>query len=269
MKKIVLNASLCLVLLTGILSGTNAQTETLTFHNIPVKNTEINNNFCVAGNILINIPLRGGIYDIVLQSWLISPKANLQILDYDICLTDSSLLLALKKDSMILLVKGKHNAEQYVNKTYAKLPGGFCQVTSIGNDSFFVWHYNKQFSSIYLYTNTDGLTKLFMTNDVITAFYPVNLTNFLFATGKNLYSLSAQSKPVALKQFPADIDGITQNEKGELLISTFKGIYIVQENKKITLLTDEFHGTMKCARNMLFVLDRSRNKIIQLALTDH
>lgn len=265
MKKILTTAWICIVLLTGFLPGINAQTDSLLVLHIPAKNTETKNSFCVLGNTLVNIPLRGGIYDLVLQTWLISPKANLQILDYDICTTDTSLLLAMKKDSLIILAKGKQGAGQYLSKTYATVPGGFCQLASIGQDSFFVWHYNREVSSIYLYSNEGGLKPLLITHDIITAFYPLNSTAFLFATGTSLYSLSARENPVALKKFPADIDGITQNHSGQLLISTFNGIYAIHENKKICLLTNEFHGIMKYGKDKLFVLDRSRNKIIQLA----
>jgi hypothetical protein len=255
------------LLLTASVTPAAAQAPAIILHDLPVKSNEIKNSFCTVGNSLVTVPLKGGIYELVFKTWLIKPDTNLQILNYDICMADTSLLLAVKKDNVMLIAKGKNNPLQYISKTYCSIPAGFCQLTSVGLDSFFVWHFNKQYSTIYFYGGTNSLQTLLRTKDTITTYYPLNATTVLFAIGPTLFSLSPQKKPVALKNFPADIDGISQDDNGQLIISTFKGIYAVSTaSKQIILMTDEFHGPMKFSLKTLFVLDRSRNKIVQLNL---
>jgi hypothetical protein len=243
-----------------------SQSAGLKIHDLPFSPAEVKNNFNLIGTSSISIPYNGGIYEVIFKTWLIPPSTKLGIIGYDRCLSDTSLVLAVKKDSSLMLVKGKHSKKNYINRNYCQLPIGICQITSVGLDSFFVWHYNQDYSTIYFYNDYHQLKPLLQTKDTITAFYVVNPTTLLFAIGPKLYSLGADSQPMLFLNFPASIDGLAQDDQGYLIVSTGKGIFLIDGKKKAELLIKETHGFIRCEKNTLFVLDRGKNKIVQVKL---
>ena len=245
----------------------DAQKDSTTLYDLPFRSSELKAGFNILGSSSVCLPVKGGIYDASLGAWLISPESKMSIINFDYNMADTSLIFAACKDSSsIVLLKGKSNSgSSYIQKRFGTLPAGNCFISVVGNDSFFAWHYDREFSSIYLFSDSQHL--LLQTKDTITAFYPAGPTALLFAVNKKLYSLTAGDAPKLFTVFDDIIDGIAQNDSGSLIVSTQKGIYTFTGNsKKIVLLTNETHGYLRAWSNSLYVFDRSRNKIVQFGL---
>lgn len=241
------------------------QEEAVKIHDLPFAGREIRNSFNVVGSTFISLPVRGGIYEAVYKTWLIPPSARLGILGFDLCTADTSLVIAIRKGDSLVLAKGKNYRQNYITRTYCTLSLGVCQVTSAGLDSFFVWHYNRDFSSIYFY-GRDSLKTLMQVKDTITAFHAISPSSFLFALGPRLFSLSADGRPLLLAEFRDRIDGLAQDGEGNPVISTEKGIYRVTGKNQAEMLLSSVHGFIRCEGGKLFLLDRERGRIVEVGL---
>ena len=254
--------------LAYLLSGQRCcgQEEAVKIHNLPFAGREIRNSFNVIGSTFISLPVRGGIYEAVYKTWLIPPSARLGILNFDLCTADTSLVVAMRRGDSLVLAKGKNNGQNYITRTYCTLPLGVCQVTSTGLDSFFVWHYNRDFSSIYFFNGHDSLKTIVQVKDTITAFHAVSPSSFLFALGPKLFSLNAGNRPALLVEFSDRIDGLAQDGEGHPVISTGKGIYRVIGKDQAEMLLGPVHGFIRCEGSKLFLLDRERGRIVEIGL---
>ena len=205
------------------------------------------------------LPLNGGIYLPKDSVWFLPPSKEYSFTSFAPSLKDTSLFVFANTADHTELYYLKSTVGAAIKKyPMATLEKGLYNII-YKNNTCYVWGYSSGISKIGILLkdeikwlmNIEGLIRQVQVNDS---------SEIFFAYKNSIYTLGNRQTVLTLDK---TIYGFAFDKSNNLLLSCSDGIGI-RNNDKLKIIATEVSGVMEYRNGSLFVLDRSRNTIVQI-----
>jgi hypothetical protein len=213
------------------------------------------------------IPIYNGIFGACAHEWL--KKMDGDIIQA-ICpsVVDSSIYYLRAAGEFVHIIREFPSYQKKEEKTVFKLPNGYYDIKSFGNDSLIVWGVSDKNVWEVFSVKNNNIYKILTGQKPIIKVEPLKDNAIIYATEKEIITLIPGSSPIKLIESSTDIEGMTVSINGDLFFSTDNKIIELKQDGTVSTLATGISGHLQYYDNKLFVLYDKASQIVIIKMSN-
>jgi len=221
-------------------------------------------------NVIYNVPvvpIYNGVFAVCANEWL--KKMDGDIIQA-ICpsVVDSSIYFLRASGEYVNIIREFPSYQRKEDKTVFKLPKGYYDLQSIGNDSLILWGVSDKNTWEIFSVRNDKIYKILTGQKPIIKVEPLKDNTIIYATEKEIITLIPGGNPIKLIESSTNIEGMTVSINGDMYFSTDNKIIKLKQDGSVSTIATGISGPLKYYDNTLFVLYDKASQVVIIKMNN-